>query len=223
MTDVTFERGEIIYVEKLQINGGHGPPADLADGELYIDETARLIYIKTQAGMLSVPLDIQQLPPLPPGYDPFWVLIKTALGAAWGPFLAGGGGQPYDARAWRIPGLAPQALGTVQFPAQTGLMSVFDVSKPSIVGDIRLRSTVGSGSVKASLYRYDGLLREMKATVTIPMTATGGYTRTLGVQLDPGLYAWVLESTANLRLETVLGYLTWSRQAEAHAVSMQVT
>lgn len=222
MTTVPFPSGAILHAD-LRINGGQGNPLSLEPGELYIDEIARCFWVKTASGILPVSLDVMGIAPLPRGTDPSWVLLKTPTGSEWGPLYAGGGGQPLDDRPWRVPGLAPAALGSLAFPAAGGASAVFEIASEAILDEARIRVLTGAGAVTLKLQRFDGELGDEITTVSLSFTGPGAYTASASGLLTPGLYAWTWTATGTFTLETVQGYLTWSRVAEAHPVSMRVS
>ncbi|UTU07813.1 hypothetical protein CcrC1_gp127 [Caulobacter phage C1] len=223
MTLVTFPQDSVIYPEAIKINGGSIPPGSVAPGELYLDEEHRLLYVDTSAGLEGVPLDVVAVPPLiDRTADDSLVLVRTTTGAVWDKLDAGGGGTIYDNGSFRVPGLAPSALGVLVLPAGAGGRAIFEMSQPGTIVAIGARAKSGSGAISFSLHAWNGALGPSLITQNLSFAGVEAKVANISVALDAGQYAWTWTSTATLTLETVEGFLPWSKGAEAHPAFMQV-
>lgn len=222
MTTVVFPPDTTLYPEKIQINGDEGAPSVLDVAELYVDEVNRILYTETGIGVSSLPLDVTAVPRRPSGTDPAAVLLKTLQGAEWGLLSAGGGGAPFDAAPWRVPGLAPASLGSLVFPVASGGIALFEIGLRTGLQQIRVHASAGAGTVDLALHAYDGALGAQLATTSLTFFTAGEQDTALAAVLDPGLYAWTWTSTDSITLTTVEGFLSWSSAKEAHPVSMKL-
>lgn len=209
MTNVVFPPDTTLLLEALLIDGGSGPPTSQADGELYIDEAARILYVPTDAGRIAMPLDVQGMPPTR-SVPTSNVLVKTAAGAEWQALTGGGGAASWDAEPWRIPGLAPLAIGSLVFPAASGGQSVFHLGQPETLMTVRVRALAGNGNLTIALHKFDGTLGAQVFTRTFAISAAGVYTYPLNLPMALGDYAMVYTSTSGLTMETIEGYMPWT-------------
>lgn len=221
MTDLTFSTDTTIYAKALRINGDEGAPASLADGELYIDELNRKLYVQTKSGLQATDLDVMGMPSTI-GVDSAFVLIKSADGSEWRELSAGGGGFEPDAEPWRIPGLAPVSVGSLSFPGASGQMSLLQLGKAGLLVNTRVRVSLGTGSLVMTLYNYDGALGSQVFSHTYVISGAGVYTFVPSFPLDAGSYALVFTCLSSIIVETVEGYTVWSDVLQAHPVSLQV-
>lgn len=219
-TNVVFAPDSTLYANII-LNGGTGAPIDLADGELYIDEAARLLYVETVAGIQPIPLDVSYVPRRPSGLPPDYVLIKTPTGSEWGPLMGGAGGQPFDASEYRVPGLAPASLGTLVLPAASDGQAIFEMAAQDVLLTLRVYAESGSGLVTFKLYTYDGQVGTLLMTQPVTFAGPGEEVIPVSLDLAPGYYVWTWESTATMTLSTVDGNLSWTTTAQTHPVAMK--
>ncbi|AFU87962.1 hypothetical protein CcrColossus_gp092 [Caulobacter phage CcrColossus] len=219
MTDVTTPN--TIFAKALKINGGAGAPTSLEDGELYIDEVARKLYVKTASGLNATPLDVMGYPSTI-GVDAEYVLVKSDTGSEWRELSAGGGGFEPDAEPWHIPGLAPASMGSLTFPAASGQTSLMRLGKAGLLVGTRVRATFGTGSLTMTIYEYDGSLGAQVYTHTYAIAGAGVYTFAPNFPFDAGEYAIVFTCLSSIIVEVVQGYTVWSDALQAHPVSLQV-
>lgn len=222
MTNVVFPPNTTIYPEKIEINGGEGAPGVLDAAELYIDEVNRVLYTETGAGVSSLPLDVVAVPRRPSETDPSAVLLKTLQGAEWGLLSAGGGGAPFDAAPWRVPGVAPASLGSLVFPAASGGIAVFEIGLRVGLQQIRVHASAGAGAVDFALHAYDGGLGAQLGSTSLIFFSPGDQDAAFAAPLEPGLYAWTWASSDVVTLSTIEGFLSWSSAKESHPVSMKL-
>ncbi|AXQ68638.1 hypothetical protein HOU00_gp099 [Caulobacter phage CcrPW] len=219
MTDVTTPN--TIFAKALKINGGTGAPASLDEGELYIDEQGRKLYVQTDAGLNATPLDVMGFPSTI-GVDPSYVLVKADAGSEWRELSAGGGGFVPDDEPWHIPGLAPASVGSLSFPAASGQKSLMRLGKAGLLVGTRVRATFGTGSLAMSIYEYDGALGTQAYTHTYAIAGAGVYTFAPNFPFDAGEYAIVFTCLSSVIVEAVEGYTVWSDALQSHPVSLQV-
>uniref|UniRef100_A0AB74UG26 Tail fiber protein n=1 Tax=Caulobacter phage BL57 TaxID=3348355 RepID=A0AB74UG26_9VIRU len=203
------------------LNGGAGPPADPADGELYIDEAGRTLYVETVVGVQGIPLDVGYVPRRPSGTPPDYVVNKTATGAAWGPLAGGAGGSPFDSAEFRVPGMAPTGLDTVVLPGASGGMGLFEMPLQALLREVRVHASAGAGAATLALYPFNGSLGSVIYSQTVTLTAPETQVLPVSIALVPGVYAWVWTGAASLTLDAVKGSLPWATREQVHPVAMK--
>ncbi|ARB13605.1 hypothetical protein Ccr2_gp076 [Caulobacter phage Ccr2] len=203
------------------LNGGAGAPADLEDGELYIDEAGRTLYVETVVGVQPIPLDVGYVPRRPSGTPLDYVVNKTETGAEWGPLDGGAGGSPFDAAEFRVPGLAPTGLDTVVMPGASGGLGLFEMPIQDVLLSIRVHASAGAGSVTVALYPFNGSLGSLIFSQTLTFAAPEAQVVPVSVPLPPGIYAWVWTGTDGLTLDAVKGSLPWATREQVHPVAMK--
>lgn len=198
----------------IKIADGSNPPAEMADGELAIDEINRLLYIQTNRGAVPVPLNRMALE-LTDENASSEVYVYRANGVAEHVELNGGGGGPgRDDRAWRVFGMAPASLGSATLPHS----GIIEISTPTTITAMQVLAQSGTGDVTVSVYAWDGAQGTLMTQQTITVSDTLGSETTMSISLDPGRYQ-ILTEGAGITLESIVGYMPWNNNA-THVVNM---
>lgn len=204
-----------MIVDCIQLRGKPGAPANLLDGEPYIDEADAKLYFAFQASMIGVRLDVQPLPQ--PSGDPGDVCQLDDQGAlAYAPLLGGGGGAPYDDQPWRVPGLTPFAA-----PETTVWSSInwreFEVTQPTHVEALYLNCDAGADITF-------GIISEAgDEIISLDKPAeAGGYAAACDITLQPGRYETFVELPAGTGVQVLKGAMRHQGVSD-HAVLLKVT
>ncbi|AFU86561.1 hypothetical protein D869_gp079 [Caulobacter phage CcrRogue] len=219
-TDITMPPDTTIFAD-VKLNGGAGAPVDLADGELYIDEAGRKLYVETVVGVQPIPLDVGYIPRRPSGTPLDHVVTKTATGSEWGPLQGGAGGSPFDAAEFRVPGIAPTGLDTVVLPGASGGMALFEMPLQDVLLSVRVHASAGVGAVTLGLYPFNGSLGSEIFAQTLTFTAPETQLVPVSLALTPGVYAWVWTGASSVTLDAVKGSLPWATSEQVHPVAMK--
>lgn len=197
-------------IDTIQLNGGSGPPASLADGEFYIDETARLLYVNTLAGIVAIPLAVIALPQLPG--DPSKAVLKAGSSATFAKLSGGGGGRPLDAQPWCVPGLVPQAVGAKTVSPGAIYYALFELGTAQTLASLAVNVTQAVGAFTLGVCAWDPVAGQPGAVLALASgSGTGLQTLAAAASLGPGVYAAFFQAASAGQVQMIKGSLRAGR------------
>lgn len=189
----------IILVDHIRLNGGDGAPGALADAELYIDQAAGLLYVKTESGTYGVPLAVIGLPT--PPEDDAVVLVKTDAGADYAVLDGGAGGRPFDDASWRVPGVTPLTVTHATFTGGTTYYALFEMSEAKTLAGQRVVLAGTAGVLFGVVPWVDGAPGAPITSTTD--TGTGVIDDIVSADLAPGVYATFFRPSVTVSVQVL--------------------
>lgn len=205
--------------ELIRIRPGDPQPTDLDPGELALDEAARRLFVKTQAATRAIPLDITGLPVVEPDSEDYVVYRESGLAEAVAVISAGGGGMPYDAALWGIPGLMPASVGTLE--VSTPYTVVFEVLIPTTFDSLRAQASAGTGDLVVEVWTYTDAPGTLVSTATLAIADTDAVLEPIALTLPVGRYAFVVAPSSAMTLEAVSGYVSGSSDLLSYPLALR--
>lgn len=195
-------------------------PADqpIGDGEISIDTIARTLKTRTQRGEVTVPLDFVALAPRDDNGSSLVYVYRDSGVAEVSEYSAGGGGQAHDGRPWRVPGLSPTVVDSVNIASVK--VTPFEVAYPLLITGISLRIISGIADINMVILTEDG---QYIANKSVIQANPSDQTHAVSISLNPGRYVTRIEVSSPIVVRTINGYAPWHNGVLAHPLMMQVS